>query len=178
MGYVCIHGTGTPLGDPIEVGALSSALRHDTHVNTGTRPTSVLGSVKACYGHTEGTAGVTGALLSLCMLRQASYPGFMCLRDMNPYVAAALSDWRDSANGVLVPRTSSSSSKHVRFAGTSSFGMSGVNAHAIMGTPVLESLREQPGAARKAIWQRGFVWAGPFLHHLVHPAPCRIYRRS
>lgn len=61
--YVAIHGTGTPLGDPIEVGALGAALaRKGSSENGQAGPT--LGSVKACYGHTEGAAGVTGEALT------------------------------------------------------------------------------------------------------------------
>ena len=58
MALIAIHGTGTPLGDPIEVNALGAAL-------AGGRGTSrsrlAIGAVKSCYGHTEGTAGLTGA---------------------------------------------------------------------------------------------------------------------
>ena len=53
IGFVAVHGTGTPLGDPIEVGALGNAFSK--------RPGNVvIGSVKAAYGHTEGAAGLTG----------------------------------------------------------------------------------------------------------------------
>ena len=53
LGFMAVHGTGTPLGDPIEVGALGNAFAHS--------PGNVaLGSVKASYGHTEGAAGLTG----------------------------------------------------------------------------------------------------------------------
>ena len=54
VSFVAVHGTGTPLGDPIEVSALGHAL-------AGGGGQAVLGSVKACYGHTEGAAGLTGA---------------------------------------------------------------------------------------------------------------------
>lgn len=52
--FVAVHGTGTPLGDPIEVGALSQALK-------GAATDTALASAKACFGHTEGAAGLTGA---------------------------------------------------------------------------------------------------------------------
>ena len=58
---MAIHGTGTPLGDPIEVNALSQPLAGQAGQ---TRPLAML-SNKACYGHTEGTAGITGLLLAL-----------------------------------------------------------------------------------------------------------------
>lgn len=49
--------------------------------------------MQACYGHTEGAAGLTGALYALGALAQAQAPGIMCLRDVNPYVSSALHDW-------------------------------------------------------------------------------------
>ena len=63
------------------------------------------GSVKACYGHTEGAAGLHGALCVFLSLQQQIAPPIMHLRNMNPYVTAALADWR-SASGLqaAVPR--------------------------------------------------------------------------
>jgi acyl transferase domain-containing protein len=78
VSYVAVHGTGTPLGDPIEVGALGAALA----APRASRLT--LGSNKACYGHTEGTAGITGALLAVCALGQAAAAPVVNLRNMNP----------------------------------------------------------------------------------------------
>ncbi len=57
LSFVALHGTGTPLGDPIEISALGVAL---THSNDQSPRPFTTGSVKACYGHTEGAAGVTG----------------------------------------------------------------------------------------------------------------------
>lgn len=78
LGSVTVHGTGTPLGDPIEVSALGQALagsgsqkaapgiwKTDSPANHLT-----LLSVKSCYGHTEGAAGLTGALLAIAALQQ------------------------------------------------------------------------------------------------------------
>ncbi len=56
--FVAVHGTGTPLGDPIEVNALGAALGSGTDSR---RSHVAIGAVKSCYGHTEGTAGLTGA---------------------------------------------------------------------------------------------------------------------
>ena len=65
ISYVAVHGTGTPLGDPIEMGALGQALsRRAAPAGAGMHQLTI-GSVKSCYGHTEGAAGLTGALLGL-----------------------------------------------------------------------------------------------------------------
>lgn len=58
-----VHGTGTPLGDPVEVGALGGALR-----DRRSSGAVAMVSVKACYGHTEGAAGLTGTSPSLCRI--------------------------------------------------------------------------------------------------------------
>ena len=70
LAFVAVHGTGTPLGDPIEVGALGTAL-----VGAGGQPQhATIGSVKSCYGHTEGCAGLTGALMAMQALRYQVAP--------------------------------------------------------------------------------------------------------
>jgi acyl transferase domain-containing protein len=59
VGYVSIHGTGTPLGDPIEANALGQALVD----KGGSRADNMsIGAVKSCFGHTEGAAGLTGVV--------------------------------------------------------------------------------------------------------------------
>ncbi len=64
-----MHGTGTPLGDPIEVAALGQAARPGQGFGGASHMT--LGAVKSCYGHTEGAAGLTGALLAIQSLTHA-----------------------------------------------------------------------------------------------------------
>ena len=59
LSFVAVHGTGTPLGDPIEVSALGGAFEQSQHLQARV---VTMGSVKACYGHTEGAAGMTGNL--------------------------------------------------------------------------------------------------------------------
>jgi acyl transferase domain-containing protein len=67
VAFVAVHGTGTPLGDPIEVSALGAALapQQGGRGTAAARAPPAMGSVKACYGHTEGAAGVVGAWTQL-----------------------------------------------------------------------------------------------------------------
>ena len=85
---VSLHGTGTPLGDPIEVGAVATALG-GSRAQPWTRPLSLM-SNKSCYGHTEGAAGLSGLLLAAGSLRTQAAVPIMHLRQLNPHVAAAL----------------------------------------------------------------------------------------
>lgn len=67
---VAVHGTGTPLGDPIEVGALGQGVGAPA---AGPQPRErplLLVSNKACFGHTEGTAGVSGEMVHSSILNQ------------------------------------------------------------------------------------------------------------
>lgn len=68
--YIAIHGTGTPLGDPIEMGALGQALGKGSSSSAGSTRLVHIGSVKSCYGHSEGAAGLTGTLLAVKALQQ------------------------------------------------------------------------------------------------------------
>lgn len=72
LAYVALHGTGTPLGDPIEVGALGQAA--SVAKSSVEAPRLTMGSVKSCYGHTEGAAGITGMLLAVSALQQQVRP--------------------------------------------------------------------------------------------------------
>ena len=82
--------TGTPLGDPIEVGAVAAALSAKTN-SAGRQPLRLI-SNKACYGHTEGAAGLSGLLLAAVSLGSRAAPPIMHLRSCNPHVALALGD--------------------------------------------------------------------------------------
>ena len=114
---------------------------------------------QACFGHTEGTAGITGALLALSAVGQRSAVPTVNLRHVNPYVEAALADWnaRSSKAASVTRQLSPGTALQVRvalplwlllillsdrqklqsgqLAGTSSFGMSGVNSHLLLTVP-------------------------------------------
>ena len=149
LGLVSVHGTGTPLGDPIEVGALAQALASTAHrggSHSGHSSITLL-SNKAAFGHTEGTAGIAGLLLAAAALDSRAAAQVLHLRALNPYVEASLSDWGRSQGGIgarmlrqLAPTVLHSPvtgpGGQQQLAGTSSFGMSGVNAHKVVGQAV------------------------------------------
>lgn len=147
---------GTPLGDPIEVNALGQALRPAKKGAGSTAPAApplAMGSVKSCYGHTEGAAGLTGTLLAAEALRQRCHPAVLSLRSVNPYVSAALDDWRRLGLRPAVSRQAASAAswRPSAAAGTSSFGMGGTNAHLVVAAPEARTL---PAPAADSPWQR------------------------
>ena len=65
-------------------------------------------SVKACYGHTEGAAGIHGVLLGMLAAQKATIPPVMHLQRVNPYVMTALDDWKTRGHlGAVLPRVRS-----------------------------------------------------------------------
>ena len=168
--FVAVHGTGTPLGDPIEVGALAVAMkgRRTQHHDLGP---VMLGSIKSCYGHTEGAAGLTGLLLAANAAHARAAAPVMHLRSINPYVAAALGDWtKADPAAAAVPRQMQAlpqSSPSQSFVGNSSFGMSGVNAHAIVQSASLPAVSS---GDVDAILLRQRSWPLPERHAILHAA--------
>jgi acyl transferase domain-containing protein/acyl-CoA synthetase (AMP-forming)/AMP-acid ligase II/acyl carrier protein len=140
INYVETHGTGTRLGDPIEVEALQSVLGRSREVDNP----CLLGSVKANTGHLEAAAGITGLVKAVLCLRHRAIPPQPSLQQLNPLinlagtsfsVSTTLQDW--PVNGPAR-------------AGVSSFGFGGTNAHVIVEqapSPARgeSSVREQPG---------------------------------
>ena len=118
VGYIEAHGTGTHLGDPIEIGALN-AVFHDR-----SDPLWV-GSVKTNFGHLEATAGVAGLIKVILGLQQGKIPPNLHFHTPNPYI-----DWQDSP--VKIPTTLIDWPAAQCIAGISSFGISGTNAHLVV----------------------------------------------
>ncbi|MFF7361886.1 beta-ketoacyl synthase N-terminal-like domain-containing protein [Streptomyces sp. NPDC008125] len=119
IGYLEAHGTGTPLGDPIELEAARMALGR-----TGQR--WHVGSVKANLGHTESAAGVLGLIKAVLCLERRRIPRQAQFETLNPRI-----DLGDS--GMTVPtETVPWEASSGRCAAVSSFGMSGTNAHVVL----------------------------------------------
>ncbi|WBB80649.1 type I polyketide synthase [Micromonospora sp. WMMD882] len=122
--YVEAHGTGTSLGDPIEVRALASVLGRGRPVD---RPVLV-GSVKTNIGHLEAAAGVAGLIKLVLALRHEQVPPHLHFRTPNPHI-----DWDGLPIQVPVAPRPWPRGERPRIAGLSSFGMSGTNAHVVVG---------------------------------------------
>jgi acyl transferase domain-containing protein/acyl carrier protein len=111
------HGTGTRLGDPIEIEAVRAVLLHGRPAD---RPLRV-GSIKTNLGHLEAGAGAAGLLRAVLALSRQTVPAHLNLRDPNPEL---------DLDRILIP--TELSPFEGRFAGVSSFGISGTNAHVVI----------------------------------------------
>ena len=118
ISYIEAHGTGTKLGDPIEVNALKATIGGDE--------TCYLSSVKTNIGHLEAAAGIAGLIKTVLCLQKETIPPHLNFNRLNPHIDLAdtpltiptqLKEWKDRP----------------RVAGISSFGFGGTNAHVIVG---------------------------------------------
>nr|WBO80941.1 acyltransferase domain-containing protein [Streptomyces sp. SBE_14.2] len=122
--YVEAHGTGTPLGDPLEISAL-------TEVIGRARPDGkplLVGSHKAHFGHMDSAAGIAGLLKTLLVLRHRTVPG-----QIHHVYPAPMIDWESSGTLVPVEHTPLPGEEPLT-AGVSAFGLSGTNAHVVLGS--------------------------------------------
>lgn len=122
VGYIEAHGTGTPLGDPIEITALKE--QYAVHEQTP----RFIGSVKTNIGHTDAAAGIAGLIKATLLLKHKKLVPSLHFKIFNPKVAldgrsfqvnTILQDWN---NADMYPRR----------AAVSSFGIGGTNAHIIL----------------------------------------------
>ncbi|MBI3225660.1 MAG: amino acid adenylation domain-containing protein [Mycolicibacterium cosmeticum] len=116
------HGTGTPLGDPIEVTAITQAWRQDT-ADTGY---CAIGSVKSNIGHLDAAAATVGAIKLALMLREGERPATLHVEDPNPDCAFETSPF------YVNDRRTSWAGDGPRRGALSSFGFGGTNFHAIL----------------------------------------------
>ena len=123
IGYIEAHGTGTRLGDPIEIEALRNVLCDGRPAE---RPL-VVGSVKTNIGHLESAAGIAGLIKLVLMLRHGEIPPHLHLKTLNPLLRIE--------DGVIEIPTAVRPwpvGSEPRRAGVSSFGFGGTNAHVIL----------------------------------------------
>jgi acyl transferase domain-containing protein len=123
ISYIEAHGTGTELGDPVEVAALTKIFQ----AGAARKQLCRIGSVKTNIGHLDAASGIAGLIKTVLSLKHKMIPANLHFREPNPQinfadsplrVSAALSDWETDGE----PRR----------AGVSSFGIGGTNAHLIL----------------------------------------------
>lgn len=143
ISYIEAHGTGTKLGDPIEISALNKAFKQSTS-DIGF---CLLGSAKSNIGHCESAAGIAGLTKVLLQLKHQQIVPSLHSKNLNPnidfektpfIVNQTLRTWEQPIiNGIPQPR----------IAGVSSFGAGGANAHIIVQEYIVPTKVSQPKAS-------------------------------
>jgi phthiocerol/phenolphthiocerol synthesis type-I polyketide synthase E len=121
--YLEAHGTATPLGDPIEIAALTRVFRAGTSDVGFCR----LGSLKANLGHLDAAAGVAGLIKAVLTLKHKEFPPLVNFERPNPQLCLETSPFLASSRGA--PWRASATPRR---AGVSSFGIGGTNAHVVL----------------------------------------------
>ncbi|WDF48900.1 SDR family NAD(P)-dependent oxidoreductase [Paenibacillus sp. KACC 21273] len=144
ISYIEAHGTGTSLGDPIEVSGLTKAFRIDTQQ----QQYCAIGSVKSNMGHLESAAGIAGVTKIILQMKHQKIVPTLHASTLNPEIPFAqtpfvvqqhLSDWKRPHIHI------NGQSKEVpRIAGISSFGAGGSNAHVILEEYIAQQIEQQP----------------------------------
>lgn len=148
IGYIEAHGTGTELGDPIEIAGLQQAFSRDTDETGFCR----IGSAKSNIGHLEAAAGIAGLTKALLQLRHGQIvPSLHCER-INPHIRFERTAFE--VNRQLVPwdRPTVDGRTLPRIAGISSFGAGGANAHVLV-----QEYMPAPSARRRSATPAGGV---------------------
>lgn len=123
VSYVETHGTGTSVGDPVEVQALGAVLgrgRSEDH-------SLIIGSVKTNIGHLEQAAGIAGLIKVILSLQHDEIPPHLYFKKINPLISL-----QDIPATIPVERTPWPSGEGQRIAGVSGFSFGGANAHVVL----------------------------------------------
>jgi len=134
ISYIEAHGTGTTLGDPIEIKGLTGAFSK----YTGKRQFCAIGSIKSNIGHTVGNAGMASIIKVLLCLRERALPPSINFKEPNPFI-----DFCNSPVYMQDRLTPWDTENVPRRAGISSFSLSGTNCHMV--------IEEAPDEKRSAL---------------------------
>lgn len=138
IGYIEVHGTGTALGDPIEVEAIGRIMQP---CRTKENPV-LLSSLKGAIGHLEAAAGVAGLIKVLLCFRNGSIPPHRKLHERSPHIP-----WDEYPIALPMALTPWPRNGAPRRAGVSSFGFSGTNAHIVIEEAPAQATESAPAAA-------------------------------
>jgi amino acid adenylation domain-containing protein/natural product biosynthesis luciferase-like monooxygenase protein len=136
ISYIEAHGTATPLGDPIEIAALTQAFR----LGTDKKQFCAIGSAKTNFGHLDVASGVTGLIKTTLALEHCILPASLHFKKPNPQIDFESSPFFVNTEARLWERNCAP-----RRAGVSSFGVGGTNAHVIL--EEAPALAPRPAAA-------------------------------
>ncbi|MGW3647540.1 SDR family NAD(P)-dependent oxidoreductase [Streptomyces sp. NPDC000878] len=134
--YIEAHGTGTSVGDPVELQALAEVI--------GPRAKDdrcLVGSIKTNIGHAEAAAGIAGLIKAVLCLEQGQVPPNLHLKNPNPAVA-----WDELPLHIPTQATALPDRGRPNVAGVSSFGFSGTNAHLVLEAAPAPQAEAQPEA--------------------------------
>ena len=123
VGLIEAHGTGTQLGDPIEVQSLDAVLSEGRDRSNPVK----LASIKANIGHLEGAAGVAGILRAMLSIERETIPPHHGFNEPNPHIPWDTLNAHVPTKAIPWPR-----GEQRRIAGVSSFGLSGTNVHIVL----------------------------------------------
>ena len=135
ISYVECHGTATPLGDPIEVAALTKAFQ----AGTSERQFCAVGSVKSNIGHLDVAAGVVGLIKTALSLKHGQIPATVHFTAPNPQIDFASTPFYVNSKLTEWPRGDGP-----RRAGVSAFGVGGTNVHVVLEEAPSSDAREAP----------------------------------
>ena len=126
--YLEAHGTGTPLGDPIEIQGIKDAFNLSSKDKNSHDTVCGIGSIKSNLGHLEAAAGITGLLKIVLSMQNRELPASINFLKINPQIQI------DSSNLKVIDKNQpwSISAEKKRIAGVSSFGSGGANAHVVL----------------------------------------------
>lgn len=123
VSYIEAHGTGTALGDPIEIETLSRIFKSSRAENAPL----LVGSIKTNFGHTEGAAGIAGLMKVILSAQANRLPAHLNVNTLSQHIG-----WGEMAVQVNVNGREWRAANGSLFAGVSAFGIGGTNAHIIV----------------------------------------------
>ncbi|MBF0389752.1 MAG: SDR family NAD(P)-dependent oxidoreductase [Desulfamplus sp.] len=134
VGFIETHGTGTPLGDPIEAEAIGAVFEPYFSSNLATKKDSInierrliIGSCKTNIGHLEPASGIAALIKAALCVHHGKIPPNLHFSNPNPFI-----QWDTTPIEVPTQTLDWSSDERVRIAGVNAFGFSGTNVHVIV----------------------------------------------